>query len=240
MMHLDNERLQRLLHGELAPVAEASVRDHLAICTDCRSRAMQAELEEERVFGLLRQVDHPPPSVDASAIAARAGRGTSPWARRAASVLLALAAAGVAYAAPGSPLPAWIVRMVAPMTPEPQQQMRPNPEESDVAAGIAVAPGARLTILFTAEQADGLVRVSLVDRNDVAVRAVGGTAAFTSSVDRLSIENSGGSASFEIEIPRTAPWVEIRGGSRRLFLKDRSRVTAEGRQDADGSYVLEL
>ncbi|MFL5575813.1 MAG: hypothetical protein ACJ79S_07600 [Gemmatimonadaceae bacterium] len=241
-MHLDEEQVQRLLHGELARPAETAVRDHVEACADCRWRVAEAQREETRVLELLRHLDDPPPRVNATAIAARArGSASGRAARRAAGILAALALAGAAYAAPGSPLPRLIDRVVARVHPT---QKRSAPVASarapEVAAGIAVTPGDRFTILFSATRANGVATVSLTDGPDVAVRATAGTARFTSDVDRLLIESLSDSARFEIEVPRHAARVEMRVGSRRIFLKDGARVSADGRQDAAGRYRIPL
>src|SRR5688572_31719644 len=110
-MHLDDERVQRLLHGELEPAGERLARQHLAACEDCRTRVDEARAEEHRIFALLREVDHPAPDADPRAILA-AGRGPrARWERWAAGLLLVAAAGGAAYAAPGSPLPAALDRL---------------------------------------------------------------------------------------------------------------------------------
>ncbi len=212
---------------------------------------MRTDQEEDRdreaaeVFALLRHVDHPAPHIDAEAIVTRArGREVREvrWQRWAAGVVLAVGAAGVAYAAPGSPLRA-VARAVmgwveggsgAPRSAAPMRA--PDP----VASGIAVAPGRELTILFTASQAGAEARVSLTDRTEVVVRALGGPAAFTSDVDRLVIENQGSPADFEIQIPRAAPRVEIRVGAERIFLKEGPRVTPEQLAAAGPPYLLRL
>ena len=72
-------------------------------------------------------------------------------------------------------------------------------------AGIAVAPGAKLVILFASTRAESAAHVSLTDSEDVVVRAPVGAAAFTSNDDRLVIENAGSSATFEIEIHEQRP-----------------------------------
>ncbi len=71
-MHLDEEQVQRLLHGELSRPVETSAREHLAGCSDCRRRVAEAQREEEEVYALLSHVDHPGPRIDAGAVAARA------------------------------------------------------------------------------------------------------------------------------------------------------------------------
>lgn len=240
-MHLDDEQLQRLLHGELTPPAEALLRGHVVACEHCHSRVEQAAREEKRVLELLRTIDHPPPHASMLAIAARARGRRRRWGERAAAIIVALATAGVAYAAPGSPFPDLLRRLIAseeraPQAPAP---VRPPPRPEST-GGITVAPGDRFTIAFAATQAGGLATVSLTDGEDVAVRAVGGNPAFASDVDRLSIDNAKGDASFEIEIPRNAPWVEIRIGDRRVLLKTAARVQTDGRRDVEGRYVIRL
>jgi len=233
-MHLEVEQIQRLLHGELDAPGEAAVRGHLAACADCRGQVEEAEREEALILGLLRRVDHAPPAVDAQALAASARRVVPGWARWAAGVLLSLAVAGVAYAAPGSPVPAWVDRVVgwvagpAPATPEPQL------------AGVAVEPSARFTITFGAEQERGIAAVSLTDGSSIVARRLAGTATFTTGVDHLTIENGGSTADYEIELPRSAPWVEIRIGARRVLLKEGPRVITDALVDARGRYLLPL
>jgi len=233
-MHLEVEQIQRLLHGELDAPGQAAVRGHLAACADCRGQIEEAEREEELILGLLRQVDHASPAVHADALVARARRGTPRWGRWAAGVLLALTAAGAAYAAPGSPLPVWVDRLVAwvagpaPVPPEPQP------------AGVAVQPGERFTIGFEAEQERGTVAVSLTDGATVVARRLAGSATFTTGVDHLAIANGGSSADYEIELPRSAPWVEIRIGARRLLLKEGPRVITDAPVDARGRYLVPL
>jgi hypothetical protein len=107
-------------------------------------------------------------------------------------------------------------------------------------AGIALTPGSRLAILFLRDQAGGVATVSFSDSGDVVVRAQRGTARFTSEVNRLSIDNAGDSARFDILIPRGSPWVEIRVKGRRVFLSQASRVVTAAAPDADGRYPLPL
>ena len=244
-VHLEDEQVQRVVHGELAPPAAAPVREHLAGCPDCRSRVAGAEWEETRVLDLLRHLDHRPPRVHVATVVARRGRGLG-WGRWAAGVLVALGVAGAAlYAAPGSSLRGavgrlfgWVDRTPPVASPPPREQA---PESSGAPRGIAVTPGDQFTIAFSSDQPGGAAAVSLADgTDDVVVRALGGTASFTSDVDRLSIDNAGSSARFEIQIPRAAPRVEIRVAGRRVFLKDGTRVQASGRQDAAGRYLLPL
>ncbi len=226
-MHLDEELVQRLLHGELAPAAETPVREHLAECPDCRARVVAAGRAERTVHTLLAHLDHPPPRVDAGTLAARARARSPGWLRWAAGILLVAGLAGAAYAAPGSPVRGWVQAalqrigggpVAVPEAPGPAEPLEVGP------SGIAVAPGAGLLILFTSRQAEGEARVTLTDDAQVMVRALTGAVIFTSDVDRLVVENRGSSATFEIQIPRRAPRVEIRVDGIRMFLKDGSET----------------
>lgn len=236
-MHLDEEQLQRLLHGELAAGAGRSLREHLSSCVECRERFRQAEQDEGEVHALLRLVDHPSPAVKAEAVLARAARANrGGWGRWAAGLLLAASAAGVAYAMPGSPLRDWARAILEPVG----QSTQPEPPAVQELAGLAMAPGKALTVLFESAQQGGQVRVSLGDWTEVRVRAPVGAATFTSDAGRLVIDNQRAAATFEVDIPRDAPRVEIRVRGNRIFLKDGPRVVAEGLGDMRGSYLLPL
>jgi hypothetical protein len=240
-MHFDEEQIQRLLHGELTPANVALAREHLAACSDCSSRLAAAEREESWVLDKLRRLDHPPPRVEAAAVMTGRPRHSVAWSRWAAGIVLALGVAGVAYALPGSPLRRLVHRVAAVIGEAPRTDPRTPREPTDTAArGIGVTPGERFTIVFSTEQPGGVAVVSLTDRADIAVRAIGGAATFTSDVDRLSIDNAGSSAPFEIEIPRRAPSVEIRVGPHRVFSKEGSRVVTSGRQDSEDRYLVPL
>ncbi len=239
-MHLDDEQVQRLIHRELAPTLETEVRDHLAQCAECRALADEAEREEVQLFGLIGTMDHPPPPVNVKDVLARATRRPVGWGRWAAGTVLALAGAGAAYAAPGSPLPAlvdrvieWVNRAASPPT------HAPVPETGN-AAGITVAPGRRFTIVFSRNQVGGAATIALTDGSDIVVRALSGAAAFSSDVDRLSIDNAGDSSRFEILIPRSARSVFIRIRDRQVFVSQASRVVTATAFDSSGRYVLPL
>ncbi len=238
-MHLDEERVQRLLHGELEPAGERVTRQHLATCDDCRMLVDEARAEEHRIFGLLREVDHPLPDVDPRAILAAGRRPRRGWERWAAGLLLVAAAGGAAYAAPGSPLPAALDRLAAILAPTPSRPAIAATDSAPPGAGIAVVPGDRLTIRFVVEGDSTFAAASLTDGDEAIVRALAGAATFSSEVDRLSVR-SAGPARFEILIPRSAPWVDILAGNTPVFRKRAGEVLAEAEPGADGRYDLRL
>jgi hypothetical protein len=245
-MHLDEDQVQRLLHDELSAQTDTAVRNHLADCDDCRERVIKAKDEEEIVYAMLGHLDRPAPLINVRTIAARSRTPNSTRLRVAAGVLLAIGLAGAAYALPDSTLRRWIeatiTRVAGPSqgsTSEVSREPTSQTAASD-AAGIAVAPGRDLVILFTSTQAQGYVDVSLTDDAEVIVRAPIGAATYTSDAQQLVIHNSGSSSAFEIQIPRAALRVEIRVGPQQILLKEGSRVRANRSADSRGRYRLPL
>jgi hypothetical protein len=233
-MHVEVEEVQRLLHGELEGPRRIALERHLAGCAECREQVEEARREEEWVFTRLARLDTVAPAVDPARLARR-GRSLV-WGRRAAVVLLTLAGAGAAYAMPGSPLPGWMKRVAAWVAGSAAP-----PRALPATAGIAVSPGDRLSIEFATNQAEGsAATVWLTDGPAVVARALNGTATFTTDVDRLVIGNHGSTANYEIELPRTAKWVEIRVGQRRLLLKQGALVVTEAPADDQGRYLVSL
>ena len=241
-MHLDEEQIQRLRHGELASGLEDTVREHVAGCSECRILVARADVEEAEVFALLRQLDHRLPRVDGHLVAARARRSDFGRLRWAAGMLLVIGVAGAAIAAPRSSVRELVVAALNRLRAEPEARtvVLPAPSADAPLAGISVEPGAQLVILFTSTQAPGAARVSLSNGAEVTVRTATGAATFTSDAGRLVIDNSGSSSGFEIVIPRTAPRVEIRVNESRRFLKDGSRITTGNPADARGMYIVPL
>ena len=148
-MHVDAERVERLLHGELSPDEARAAHAHLESCASCRATVDAARSQEAEVLALLGTLDHTPPAFDLAAVRVRRHQR---WPLRwAAGFAFALVAAGTAYALPGSPLRAWIRSLVsrvsaveasggaspaAPTVSEPERQV----------AGVIVAPGERFRI----------------------------------------------------------------------------------------------
>jgi hypothetical protein len=243
-MHLDDELVQRVIDRELSPGAADSVRAHLDSCADCRDRVARAAREEVEVTGLLGLLDHPAPAVTLDRIAVRVRPRRLRRLRWAAMLLLAAGLAGVAYAAPGSPLRAWILSLsrsggaLGPRAPA----LEPARSQDSGLAGIAMPPGARLVLQFASRQKAGTAVVTLAAKaSEVTVRAPAGAATFVAGPDSLLIDNRGSGADYAIEIPPDAPRVEIRLAGTRIFLKDGSTVlTADGRVPGPGPFHLRL
>jgi len=225
-MHIDDERIQRLLHGELPQADEVAARRHLAECGDCRARLAAARREEDEVYALLRQVDHGVPHVAAAAIVTQARTRAMPWLRWAAAIILALGVAGAAYAIPGSPLRAWVQRLTRRAPPTPTSPPSPPSPDSST-AGIAVPPGRDLVVQFQGSPPVAQVDVLLTDDADVEVRTVTGSATFAAGTDRLVVDNRSPQATFDVRIPRAAPRVAILLRETRIVLKEGARVVTE-------------
>lgn len=242
-MHVDEEQVQRLLHRELPRVGEIAARQHLAGCVTCRDRVDRAAREEADVFALLGAVDHPVPAIAVGAVERRARAPDTRRLQWAAGIVLALGIAGAAYAAPGSPLPRWVSVLSGWMRAGPQltePPSSPSPLQASGIAGVAITPGQRLVIAFTSSQSEGHAHVRLTDSTEVVVRAPSGAATFSSDADRLVIDNRGRTGTFELQIPRTAPRVEILVDGTRRFLKEGGRITANEVRGAPGVYAIPL
>jgi hypothetical protein len=241
-MHLDEERIQRLLHGELPSSDEPLIRGHLGVCPECRSKLDEAEREEAWISQRLRRLDHKQPQVSVESVLTAHRARLPVWGRLVAGLILTLAVAGVAYAMPGSPLPGLLTRIIRLIhqVPEAAPKRVPQPGGRDARAGIAVNPGNRLTIAFRGGHAGDTAIVSLTNRSDVEVRARGGAVTFTSDPDRLTIGNQGTATRVEITIPRASRAIDIRVGARRIWFKQGSRIVTTARRDSRGRYLLVL
>jgi hypothetical protein len=238
-MHLDDERIQRLLHEEVEPAVAVHTRRHLDECAACRQALDAARRDEERIFALLRRLDHPQPAVDPRALI-RDPRQRSGWSRWAAAILLGASIAGVAYAAPGSPLPAVLGRMLGAgrATQNTPSAELAGPVAPAAGAGIAVEPGDALVIRFESA-GDAIATVALTDDELVEVRALEGSASFSSDVDRLAVRSSD-RARFEIRIPRSASSVEVLAGPTSVFRQVSGRVVSASKADSSGRYTISL
>lgn len=241
-MHLNDGQIQRLMHGELDAAAREAAVSHAAGCPACAEALANAEREEAEIFHLLDQVDHKLPVVDAARITgAERGRPSSAWARRAAGIVVVAALAGAAYAIPGSPLPNLVKRVAGMLTGSaPPAGVDATSPAPPVTSGIAVPAGDSLLIQFASTQDSAFATVIVADDPMVRVRAVGGTAVFTTDVRRLDIDNRGSSAHYEIQLPRSAPWIEIRVGSASRLEKSGERVITDAPADSTGRYRLDL
>lgn len=245
-VHLDGPHIQQLLDRELESREESSAQVHLQDCAVCRGRVDEARREGLEIAALLETLDAPLPRINAATIMARAEatprrvRAHFADLRKAAAVLLVVGLAGAVYAFPGSPVRTWVRDAVRKMAPKPQSPVdRPKPRHE---AGISILPEERLVILFRlgAAPGSGVASLSLTDGSEVQVHAPPGAATFSSSLGRLEIEVRDVSAPFVVQVPRSAPWVEIRADETPLFLKESSRVTTASPAEPGDRYTLRL
>lgn len=241
-MHLDEERLQRLLHGELLGSEAGIAREHASHCDACSRRLNAAAEEESDILALLGRVDHRVPSVSAEWLARKAKRPGQRWwsMRWAAGILLLVGLAGAAYAATNSHLRGWLRSAAGWLFPAEvvQREPRRTHASAEQTGGIAAAPGREFVISFTRRDSEAKARVTLTDKTQVIVRASQGTASFTSSAAGLQVDNFAVGANFEIEVPRSARRLEIRVAGTRIFLKEGAQVSTTPQADADGGFSI--
>lgn len=246
-MHLDAEQIERLLHAELAPERQAPLRAHLRECVRCARRLAVAAREEEEIFAALRHLDHPVPPVTVHGIARRASPVRRVRRRVAAGVALALATSSVLYAIPGAPLHELLRGSAARRVPAERAQPAPAAPaappvlpEPPHAAGVAVVPGTAFRVVFAAAQERGQLLVRRVDAAELTVRAIGESVPFDLAVDRLTVDNEGASADYEILLPRRAPRIQILIGTSVVLWQDERGVRAGVESDVEGRYRLAM
>ena len=231
-MHLDDGVIQRLADGEPSTGGDAEVRAHIEVCSACRDRLAQAMRENSEMEAILQVVDHPVPVVDPEVLVAQPAPPRVPWLRWAAIVVLGLGISGVAYAAPGSPLRGWVsaisdlVPSSEPTETTPEEAGERQPADSDI-GGLAVDPGDRLLIQISGDASSGQAVIRLTNAAELEVRGAPGTASFTSDLERLTIDGLQ-SGTIQIDIPSSAPRVEIRVGARTVMLKEGPAIVAGG------------
>ncbi len=203
--------------------------------------------EDLEIDEVLRRLDHPVPQVLVDSIIRTARRPKSSRLRWAAGVALLLAvAAGAAYAAPGSPVRAWIAEVgralgfgSEPGSSEPTEGAVPTPES----AGIALIPGNELTIEFVEAGLAGTLRVDFTDDAEVVVSAPTGATRFVSEPERLLVEHTTPDT-VRVSIPRAGArnggLVTIRVGTRELLRVIDGSVSAVMPPAGGGGYVLPL
>lgn len=223
MTHLNDETLQRILHGELDAGGIENAQHHLVCCAACRERVDAARDEEAAILALLSGLDKPPVSLSPARVFAPVAHRTRTWSRLAAMLALSAGALAAAYIAPGSPLRR---ATVSSTTILPRSASVPREASIRQDAGVSVDPGRALSIVFAASQSSGTVVVSLVAGDQVDVRTVEGGARFTVGEHQVLIDNHASSADFVVRVGRDAAWVDIRLDTRRLLLKSGNRITA--------------
>lgn len=241
-MHLDQEGIQRFLHGELSDDDAREAKAHLESCEACEILVDQAQDQEEEIFGVLKNLDHHLPEPDLGRILARGKRTASHPVRWAAGIALALGFTSVAYAAPGSPLPGLLDRVVDRLRPSvlaPENESIRRPTEA-ATSGVVVVPGAAFSVRFSSHQDSDHAAIELVDGNAVAIRALYGSPEFTYGIDEVLVDNEDPGTNFELEIPHSATRVVVLVEGDTVFVKDGNRITAPVRMDADGRYLLSL
>jgi hypothetical protein len=130
-----------------------------------------------------------------------------------------------------------IHRFAPERSPQPADSLAAGPVESQ--SGIAVDPGSHMAVVFVGVPHDTAL-VSLSDSAELMVRALAGTASFSSEPERLTVTHHGPAARLELTIPRDAPLVEVWIDGQRVLVKQGSRLVTQTRPGPDGTYYLPL
>jgi hypothetical protein len=240
-LHLDDEILERLLHGELDPDREPGVRSHLAACPLCEARLKDSRAMESRLFGLLGKLDHDTTEIDWDAIRRTPTSRRNAGARIAASIAFLLVAGGILYALPESPVRGWIDRLLeGDALKAPAAGDRFGSERDAAVSGLTVRPAGPFLVVFETSQASGTIRLKLVRTPELEIRVLGSPVQLESGPDRLTVSNASSRSSYEILVPESASSIRVRVDGEDVFVTRGSEVQVAGPPDSTGSYVLDL
>ncbi|MEZ4415421.1 MAG: zf-HC2 domain-containing protein [Gemmatimonadota bacterium] len=245
-MHIDDERLQRYVDGELGAADRGDLEAHWRSCAACRERLAELRTEEADIAELLKSLDGPALSLSADHViaaargaerGARASEGRSKQVHRglrrwAASIVLLFGLAAGAWAAPGSPLPRWWRSLRA--WPQSEAPASPSPD----LAGLSFSSDRALEIDVVDPPAGLVLRIGVGSRPDVSVRVPRGAAGFTTAEGQLTIRPHETGLVIDVNLPTDARSVVLRVEGRVLFEAREGRISSEATPDGEGVYIL--
>lgn len=244
LAHPSDGDLLALLDGELPGEPgerRADALRHARECSACNDRLTELEHASETTDELLDLLVQPEPALQLSSVLQRARREQR-WRAALIAASVTLVVAATAGATVGRPfVRAVAVRIWAAVHPSRGATPPTAPERGGggAQAGVAVIPGAVAEIVFDATQSSGVLRVSLVDTAELAIRS---SAPVTYRVyqGRVIVHNQGSGASYDVIIPRAAPHVRIAIGGRVILEKTGLQVVTASAADSAGQYVITI
>lgn len=236
MQHLDEGAIQQLLSGELSEAEAQRLLDHMTGCQPCSRRLEAARQEDQEIERLFSLVDHPLPEISVEGVIYRAHRrGRRTYIAAAAGIVLFVLAAA-ASAMPGSPLRSWLVGLVGEGRETPAQGGQ-GPA-TGAPGGISVIPTGEFELVFEAVQEVGVLRITLTDQSELAVRAIGEGPSYSLAPEHVRVENAGSTADYEITLPRSAGHVRIRVADAVVLVSRDGSIATEAVQDDAGRYIM--
>lgn len=238
-MHLDAEKIERLLANEMTPEEARVWRDHLVGCNDCARILEDAERQDREIAGQLGLLDHAVPDTDLRQLRRRA---TRPALRRtlAAAAVAFLIVAAAASAMPGSPVRSWLSRVFAGAADTSRQAT--TGEGAGVAAiqpsGVSVLPGGSFELVFDTLQDSGVVRITLSDEPEVSVRSEGSGVGYSVEPSRVRVLNAGSTASYRVVLPEDATSIRILVGDTPVLVKRGATIETSAPRDVTGDYLV--
>ena len=233
MRHIEDGSIQLLLAGELDDRETRRVREHMAECDTCARRFHAAEREDREIASLMGALDHAVPEVDPDDVIGRAARRD----RRsyiAAAAIVFLALAGAAAAMPGSPVRSWVAGLLL------GSQGGQGSQTAGVPGGVSVAPVGEFELAFEVVQEAGVIRVILIDADELAVSASGGSPRYSIGPNEVRVDNTGSTADYEVSLPRSAPHISITVAGTTVLTQRDGEVMTTGDPDSSGSYSFDF
>ena len=238
LAHPSDGDLRALLDGELPASQATDTRQHVGGCAACRTRLAESEQSAQAVDALLSLLAPSASSLRLETVLHRARRGR---ARRigliaAAVTLMVAATAGATVARPFVRMLA--TRILAVVRPSARVSVLPK-APSGAQAGVAIVPGAVAEVVFDTTQAQGVVRVTLADTVELAIRSSAPVSYRVYPVG-VVVHNSGSTASYDVVIPRAAPQVRIVVAGRVMLEKTGPHIVSASVPDSTGRYNVTL
>ncbi len=253
--HATEVELQAWMDREMPPERTHWLDVHLSQCGDCAALLAVLQRDTSELSAELQLLDVAPPAVRAGALAMRARSRRQRRVRMLAAASLFIGVAGIASAAPSSPVRQWLHALVERFgrtSESPSQSSTPAvrvdapppapsaaPRSTD-ASGVALVPGPMLRIVFDSLPASGLLTVRLSDDSGVIVRTSPGAAVFRSGATELRITTAVSDARFELQLPTNAGRVVVLEGRRTLLTKSGAVVTSAWSADSTGARRIPL
>jgi hypothetical protein len=238
MTHPTDGELLALLDGELPELEQRQVLRHTAECPGCTERLAVIRQASQATGALLELLSPPEPVLALAEVTHRARRARM---RRsgliaAAVTLLVAATAGATVGRPY--VRAVAARIWAAVHPRASVPASPNRPPADN-AGVAVVPGLVAEIAFDTSQYSGALRVRLADSVELSIRS-DAPVSYRVRPGGIDVHNRGSTASFDVLIPRAAPYVRIRVAGRVVLEKVGPRGVVGATPDSAGRYVLSM
>lgn len=225
MMHLEDGSLQAFLDDELPAGVRAEVAEHLLECERCHGSYEELTRANTLFSQSVSVLDMEPPATRPAGgrLGSRAREGTASLVK--AAVLVLVVAAVASAAVPGSPVRAWVAKMVEP-GPAPEQPGT-NPPVVEVAsapAGVYINAASGRVVVALSGLEDAVIRVETSAGSQAGISVVGTDRdpIFRTGAGRVEVKDgTGGEVGVRLPLDVESARLEVNGA---LYAETREGV----------------